>query len=80
MHRSELGALVAQAVADAQIPHADPGLELSLAMLRVLARHHGPGFVDDVRTEIEGKADRMEASDDADDRANAGEIRALLDG
>ena len=81
MHNKELAALVARAVAEApQVPTADPGLELSLALLRVLSRHHGPGFVDEVRSEIEGKADRMEASDDAGDRATAGDIRSLLDG
>lgn len=81
MDKSELAALVAQAVADApQPPTADPGLELSFAMLRVLARRFGPSFVDEVRREIDGKADRMEASDDADDRAQADEIRALMDG
>lgn len=81
MERSELATLVARAVADAApAPSADPGLELALALLRVLAKLHGPAFVDDVRAEIEGKADRMEASTDADDRANAGEIRFLLDG
>ena len=81
MDRSELAALVAKAVADAPVlPTADPGLELSFAMLRVLARRHGPSFLDEVRREIEGKADRMDKSRDADDRAQAGEIRSIMDG
>lgn len=81
MHRSELAALVARAVADQPpVSTADPGLELSLAILRVLARHHGAAFVDEVRVEIDGKADRMEASPHAEDRANADEVRAVLDG
>ena len=81
MDRSELAALVAKAVADAPVPStADPGLELSFAMLRVLSRRMGPGFAEEVRREIEGKADRMRDSDDADDRAQAGEIRSIMDG
>ena len=81
MDRSELAALVAKAVADAPaLTTADPGLELSFAMLRVLSRRYGPSFLDEVRHEIEGKADRMDASDDADDRAQAGEIRSIIDG
>ena len=81
MDRSELAALVARAVAEQPaVSTADPGLELSLAILRVLARRHGPSFVNEVRVEIDGKADRMEASQDAEDRANADEVRAVLDG
>ena len=81
LDRSELAALVAKAVADAPVlPTADPALELSFAMLRVLARRHGPSFLDEVRSEIEGRADRMDASHDADDRAQAGEIRSIMDG
>ena len=81
MDRTELAAFVARAMADAPVAStADPGLELSLAILRVLGRRYGPSFVDEVRTEIEGKADRMEVSSDAEDRANASEIRAVLDG
>ena len=81
MHKSELAALVARAVAEQPaVSTADPGLELSLAILRVLARRYGPSFVDEVRVEIDGKADRMEASQDAEDRANANEVRAVLDG
>ena len=80
MNRSELAAFVAQAMADAPVPStADPGLELSLAILRVLSRRYGPSFVDEVRAEIDGKADRMEISNDAEDRANASEIRSVLD-
>jgi hypothetical protein len=80
MERSELAALVAKAVADAPIlPTADPGLELSYAILRVIARREGPSFLDEVRREIEGRADRMDASHDADDRAQADEIRTILD-
>lgn len=81
MDRSELASLVAKAVADAPVlPTADPGLELSFAMLRVLARRYGQPFVDEVRHEIEGKADRLDASEDADDRAQASEIRSIMDG
>lgn len=81
MDRSDLAALVAKAVADAPVlPTADPGLELSFAMLRVLARRYGPSFLDEVRKEIEGRADRMDASNDADDRAQAGDIRSIMDG
>ena len=81
MDRAELALLVAKAVADAPVlPTADPALELAFAMLRVLARRHGSSFLDEVRVEIEGKADRMDASKDADDRAQAGEIRSIMDG
>jgi hypothetical protein len=80
MERSELAALVAKAVADTPVlPTADPGLELSYAILRVIARREGPSFLDEVRREIEGRADRMDASHDADDRAQADEIRTILD-
>lgn len=80
MERSELAALVAKAVADAPVlPTADPGLELSFAMLRVLARREGPSFLDDVRREIEGKANQMDASHDPGDRAQADDIRSILD-
>jgi hypothetical protein len=80
VERSELAALVAKAVADAPVlPTADPGLELSFAMLRVLARRQGPSFLAEVRLEIEGRADRMDASHDADDRAQADEIRSIMD-
>ena len=81
MNRTELAAFVARAMADAPaVSTADPGLELSLATLRVLARRHGPSFIEEVRAEIDGKADRMEVSSDAEDRANANEIRTVLDG
>lgn len=81
MDRSELAALVAKAVAEAPVlPTADPALELSFAMLRVLARREGPSFLDEVRREIESRADRMDNSQDADDRAQAGEIRSIMDG
>lgn len=81
MDRSELAALVAKAIADTpHVPPADPGLQLSFAMLRVLARRYGPSFVEEVRLEIDGKADRMEASENANERANASEIRSLMDG
>lgn len=81
MERSELAALVAKAVADNPVPPtADPGLELAFAMLRVLSRRFGPTFLDEVRHEIEEKAGRMDASFDADDRAQAGEIRSMFDG
>jgi type VI protein secretion system component VasF len=79
--RSELAALVAKAVADAPVlPTADPGLELSFAMLRVLTRRHGASFSEEVRREIEDKADRMDASNLADDRAQASDIRSIMDG
>jgi hypothetical protein len=81
MEKAELAALVAQAIADTpHLPPADPGLQLSFAMLRVLTRRFGPSFIDEVRTEIEGKADRMDASSNANDRANADEIRSIMDG
>jgi hypothetical protein len=57
--RSELAALVAKAVANAPVlPTADPGLALSFAMLRVLARRHGPSFLEEVRSEM--KAEQIE--------------------
>lgn len=80
MEKAELAALVAKAVVDAPVlPIGDPGLELSFAMLRVIARREGPSFLDEVRREIEGKANQMDASHDPGDRAQADGIRTILD-
>lgn len=80
MNTTELAALLDKAFSEAHIPSADPGLELSFAILRVLSKRHGPSFLEEVRAEIDGKADRMQDSPDAGHRANAGEIRSILDG
>lgn len=80
MNQKELAALLDKVFAEPHVPSTDPALELSYALLRVLARRHGPDFISEVRAEIGGKADRLEGSSDVLARVNASEIRSILDG
>lgn len=80
MNTKELATLLDKVFGEPHVISADPALELSYAMLRVLARRHGPDFISEVRAEIVNKAVRLEESPHALDRANAGEIRSILDG
>jgi hypothetical protein len=80
MNQKELATLLDKVFAEPHVPSTDPALELSYALLRVLARRHGPEFINEVRAEISGKAARLESSLRPADRINATEIRAILDG
>ncbi|RHW18154.1 hypothetical protein D1610_06625 [Sphingomonas gilva] len=80
MNTKELATLLDKVFGEPHVVSADPALELSYAMLRVLARRHGPDFISEVRAEIVNKATRLEGSERAEDRANASEIRSILDG
>lgn len=80
MNQKEVATLLDKIFAEPHMPSTDPALELSYALLRVLARRHGPEFINEVRAEIGGKADRLAESPRTIDQINAGEIRSILDG
>ena len=80
MAEDQIQRRIAEALESApQVPYADLGLEVALGMLRVLSRQHGTAFAEAVRQEILDRADRMAASGDDADVADAAEIRAIAE-
>ncbi|MES3152545.1 hypothetical protein [Sphingomonas faeni] len=58
-------------------PHADDGFQISRAILQVLGRRLGLGFVLEVQAEVLSNAERWSEDEDPHMRADAAEIAAV---
>lgn len=80
MAETDIDKMVEEALANApHIPFSNDAFELARALLFVLAKREGNGIIDEVVKEIGARADRWEADEDPDTRADAGELRKFAD-